>query len=107
MLMSFKDFFDKKPAHRHQHPVLRDPSTRKKSYTVPIYLRPKTTPKKYNDFKKQKNCGCSSIGNTDVNKLQKTFNVRSLPVNKVKGLKRTGVGLVKRPNGRVQLIKTK
>lgn len=107
MLGNFKDFFDKQVKHRHRHPILRDPGTRKNSYTVPKYLRPKNSPKKYNDFKKQKNKPTDNIVGSDVRKLQSMFNVKDLPVNKVKGLKRTGVGIVKRPNGRIQLVKTK
>lgn len=107
MLMSFKDYFDKQVSHRHRHPLLRDPGTRKNTYTVPKYIRPKTSPKKYNDFKKQKNSTQTNITKTDTNKLKNMFNVRHLPVNKIKGLKRTGVGLIKRPSGKIQLVKTK
>ena len=107
MLMSFKDYYDKQVSHRHRHPVLRDPSTRKHARTVPEYIAPKTSPKKYNDFKKQPNSTKTTLTNTDTGKLQSMFNVRSLPVGKVKGLKRTGVGLKKTPSGHVQLVKTK
>lgn len=107
MLMSFKDYFDKQVSHRHRHPVVRDPSTRKFARTVPEYVRPKTSPKKYNDFKKQNNNTKTTISNTDTRKLQSMFNVKNLPVGKVKGLKRTGVGLKKTPSGHIQLVKTK
>jgi len=108
MLTSFKDYFDQQVQHRHRHPVIRDPSTRKNSYTVPRYIRPTSSKLKiYQDFKKQVNKKQTSIGSEDVKELKGKFNVRNMPVNKVKGLKRTGVGMVKRPNGRVQLVKTK
>lgn len=105
--ISFKDYHDQQVQHRHQHPLIRDPSTRKHARTVPAYMAPKMTPKGYNDFKKQKPCPCKGITNTDVAKLQKLHNVKDLPVGKVKGLKRTGVGLVKQPNGLVKMVKTK
>ena len=107
MLMSFKDYFDKQVSHRHRHPVVRDPSTRKFARTVPEYIRPKNSPKKYNDFKNQKNSTKTNLSNTDTTKLQSMFNVKDLPVGKVKGLKRTGVGLKKTQSGRIQLVKTK
>lgn len=107
MLMSFKDYFDKQVSHRHRHPIIRDPSTRKFARTVPEYIKPKTSPKKYNDFKKQKNKKDTLLSNNDIGRLQSMFNVKNLPVGKVKGLKRTGVGLKKLTTGRVQLVKTK
>lgn len=108
MLTSFKDYFDQQVQHRHRHPVLRDPSTRKNSYTVPRYIRPTSSKlKTYKDFKNQVSKQQTSIGKETADELQSKFNVRNMPVGKVKGLKRTGVGMVKRPNGRVQLVKTK
>lgn len=106
MIQSFKDYFDQQVQHRHRHPLVRDPGMRKHAQTVPTYVKPKTTPKKYNDFKKNGNNSTSSLTSLDKRKLQKTFNVSKLPINKVKGLKRTGVGMVRRPNGSVQLVKT-
>lgn len=108
MLKSFKDYFDQEVSHRHRHPLVRDPSTRKNSYTVPKYIRPTSSNlKTYKNFKKQDNNKKVNIGTEDAKKLQSMFNVRNMPVGKVKGLKRTGVGLVKKPNGRVQIVKTK
>jgi len=107
MLGSFKDYFDRQVQHRHRHPLVRDPSTRKHAYTVPKYIRPKTSPKTKNHFKKQKNKNQTTLSNTDTNKLKNMFNVRHLPVGKVKGLKRTGVGLKKTNTGKILMVKTK
>lgn len=108
MLTSFKDYFDSQVQHRHRHPVLRDPTTRKNTYTVPRYIRPTTSKlKPYKDFKKQDNKQQINIDKETTNELKSKFNVRNMPVGRVKGLKRTGVGMVKKPNGRIQLVKTK
>ena len=108
MLTSFKDYYDKQVQHRHRHPVIRDPSTRKNSYSVPQYIRPTSSKlKMYKDFKNQVNKDKTNIGVEATKELKDKFNVRNMPVGKVKGLKRTGVGMVKRPNGSVQLVKTK
>lgn len=108
MLDSFKDYYDKQVQHRHRHPVIRDPSTRKHSYTVPLYIRPTTSKlKPYKDFKKQQNKNNTNIGSETIKELKKKFNVRNMPVGVVKGLKRTGVGMVKKPTGRIELVKTK
>lgn len=108
MLASFKDYFDQQVRHRHRHPVLRDPGTRKHTYTVPRYIRPTSSKlKTYKEFKKQSNNQQMSIGKEDAKELKGMFNVKKMPVGVVKGLKRTGVGMVKKPNGRIQLVKTK
>ena len=58
-------------------------------------------------IKNQVNKDKTNIGVEATKELKDKFNVRNMPVGKVKGLKRTGVGMVKRPNGSVQLVKTK
>lgn len=108
MLMSFKDYFDKQVQHRHRHPVLRDPGTRKHVQTVPSYIRPKQTPKPYNDIKKEANGKRKSLSTTDAQKVQNMFGVKNIKPGEIKGLKRTGTGLRKSPaTGRVEIVKTK
>ena len=91
--------------HRQQHSVVRDPGTRKHARTIPAYLQ--TDLNLPNSFKSMQRPGSPKfvyISPQDAYKLSKHFGVKDL--RRPKGLKKSGVALGVKPNGRYYLMKT-
>ena len=104
--MYSESFFNSnKVNHRQQHAVVRDPGMRKHATTVPEYL--KTNLDLPNSFKVMQKPGGPKfvyISPQDAYKLSKHFGVRD--IRRPKGLKKSGVALGVKPNGRYYLMRT-
>ena len=99
-------FNSNKTNHRQQHAVVRDPGMRKHATTVPDYI--KTDLNLPNCFKVMQRPGGPKflyISPQDAYKLCKHFGIREL--RRPKGLKKSGVAIGVKPNGRYYLMRTK
>lgn len=95
-------------SHRHQHPVVRDPGTRKNAETVPNYLQTDSSlPAAYKLLQQRVGPKYVKISAKDAYMLTKRFGVNRLKPGKPKGLKKSGIAIEIKPNGQYYLLKTK
>ena len=90
--------------HRQQHAVVRDPGMRKHASTVPDYLKVSELPNCFKVMQKPAGPKFIYISPQDAYKLSKHFGVRDL--RRPKGLKKSGVAIGIKPNGRHYLMRT-